>query len=82
MLAVAMLSALNLSFVTKMQTSANYRIAVPGIKSFSSFPEKILGVRVVYATVEKPSASVEAASAGAREEKLDGPQTGVGRRDD
>jgi hypothetical protein len=49
--------------VTKLQTSANYRIAVPGIKSLASVFEKKSCRRVEYATVEKLTRGVEAASA-------------------
>ena len=60
-----MLPAFTLSFASQnCKTFSNYRIAVPGIKRFIKFSEKISGARVVYATVEKPSAGVEAPSKG------------------
>jgi hypothetical protein len=46
------------------KTSANYRSAVPGIKSFFKFPEEIAGVRVVYATLGKPQLGIGALTKG------------------
>jgi hypothetical protein len=65
LLADVMVPAFNPSVASQnCKTFSNYRIAVPGIKSFFTFSEKNSGARVVYATVEKSSAGVEARSVG------------------